>query len=201
MASQIESVVTPERYEQGISYEEWMRVIDRNEEKFVENYEAMTLDDGDVAAIKTLMEKPNGPAKCLALGEAWCTDVVRGLPVMAKLAEATGLDLKIFFRDQNLDIMNEFLYKGEYQSIPTFVFYTKDHQYIGHWIERAKKAREEMPTLLSPITSKLREPDLSPEDRQKYMDEYAAFQKGPVWGSWRDAEVKEIRELLEENCK
>jgi hypothetical protein len=201
MASQIESVVTPERYEQGISYEEWMRVIDRNEDKFVENYEAMTLNDADITAIKALMAKPNGPAKCLALGEAWCTDVVRGLPVMAKLAEATGLDLKIFFRDQNLDIMNEFLYKGEYQSIPTFVFYTKDHQYIGHWIERAKKAREEMGTLLSPITSKLREPDLSPEDRQKYMDEYAAFQKGPVWASWRDAEVTEIRELLEENCK
>ena len=31
------------------------------------------------------------------------------------------MDLKIFFRDQNVDIMNEFLYKGEFQSIPTLV--------------------------------------------------------------------------------
>src|SRR5687767_2919144 len=135
MTIQKESVVTPERFEQGISWSDWMSQIDRNEEKFKDNYEGTMPDPADVAAIKALMEKPNGPAKVLALGEAWCTDVVRGLGPMAKLCEATGLELKIFFRDQNLDIMNEFLKKGEFQSIPTFVFYTKDHKYLGHWIE------------------------------------------------------------------
>ena len=42
-----------------------------------------------------------------------------------------------FFRDQNLDIMNEFLYKGEFQSIPTLVFYDKDMNQLGVWHERA----------------------------------------------------------------
>ena len=200
MASQIESVVTPQRYEQGISYSEWMEKIDRNQEKFVDNYSAATLNEDDVAKIKAAMAKPNGPAKVLALGEAWCPDVFRGMPVMARLAEATGLDLKIFFRDENLDIMNEFLYKGEFQSIPTFVFYTKDHQYIGHWIEKAKKARDEAEILRS-ITGKMRDPDLTEEQRKQYMDEYAAFQSGPVWDGWRQAQVTEIRELIEENTK
>jgi hypothetical protein len=197
MASQIESVVTPQRYEQGISYKEWMEQIDRNQEKFVDNYESTTLNPADVEKIKALMAKPNGPAKVLALGEAWCPDVVRGMPVMARLAEATGLDMKIFFRDQHLDIMNEFLYKGEFQSIPTFVFYTKDHEYIGHWIEKAKKARDDAP-IMQAITSKMRDPELTEEQRAKYMEEYAAFQSGPVWASWREAQVTEIRELLEE---
>ena len=200
MASQIESVVTPQRYEQGISYSEWMEKIDRNQEKFVDNYSATTLNEDDVAKIKAAMAKPNGPAKVLALGEAWCPDVFRGMPVMARLAEATGLDLKIFFRDENLDIMNEFLYKGEFQSIPTFVFYTKDHQYIGHWIEKAKKAREDAP-ILQAITGKMRDPELTEEQRKQYMEEYAAFQSGPVWDSWRQAQVTEIRELIEENTK
>jgi thiol-disulfide isomerase/thioredoxin len=200
MTAQKESVVTPERLNQGISYQQWMEQIDRNQEKFQENYEGTTISPEDAAAIKDLMQKPNGPAACLALGEAWCPDVFRGMPVIAKLAEATGLDLKIFFRDQNLDIMNEFLYKGEFQSIPTLVFYTRDHKYLGHWNERAQKARDEMP-MLSAITSKMRNPDISDEERQKYMAEYAAFQSGPVWGSWRDAQVKEIRALLEEACK
>ncbi|MPZ50675.1 MAG: hypothetical protein GEU75_15485 [Dehalococcoidia bacterium] len=200
MATQTESVVTPERYEQGISWQQWMDTIDRNQDQFAYNHEAHELDAGDVAAIKALMAKANGPAKCLALGEAWCTDVVRGMPVMARLAEATGLDLKIFFRDQNLDIMSEFLYKGEYQSIPVFVFYTKDHEYIGHWTEKAKKVRDDAP-LLSEITSKMRDPEISAEDRAKYMEEYAEFKKGPVWASWREAQVKEIRELLEANVK
>jgi hypothetical protein len=177
-----------------------MESIDRNQDQFAFNYEAHEMDAGHVAAIKALMAKPNGPAKCLALGEAWCTDVVRGLPVMARLAEATGLDLKIFFRDQNLDIMQEFLYKGEYQSIPTLVFYTRDHQYIGHWIEKAKLVREQA-DLLSAITTKMRDTEISQEDRQKYMAEYAEFKKGPIWAGWRNAQVQEIRELLEENCK
>jgi hypothetical protein len=197
---QIESVVTPERYEQGVTWKQWMEQIDRNQDKFTENYEACTINPDDVARIKALMEKPSGPAKVLCLGEAWCPDVFRGLPTAAKLTEATGLDLRIFFRDQNLDIMNEFLYKGEFQSIPVFVFYTKDHQYIGHWIERAKKARDEQP-LLREVSARMREPDLTPEQRAEAMAAYVAFQRGPIWDGWRQAQVTEIRELLEERCR
>jgi hypothetical protein len=145
------------------------------------------------------MAQANGPAKVLVLGEAWCPDVFRGLPTITRLVEATGLDMKIFFRDQNLDIMNEFLYKGEFQSIPTLVFYTEDHQYIGHWIEKPQKARDEAP-LLRAVTSRMREPDLTPEQREQAMADYAAFQRGPVWDGWRQATVTEIRELLEKNC-
>ena len=200
MAVQRESVVTAERFAQGITWTQWMEQIDRNQDKFAQNYEDLKVNPADVEAIKTLMKKPNGPHHVLALGEAWCPDVFRGMPVMAKLAEETGLDLKIFFRDQHLDIMNEFLYKGEFQSIPVFVFYTKDHQYIGHWIEKAKKAREEG-SLLSAISAKMRDQELAPEQRQVHMDEYAAFQRGPVWDGWKQAEVTEIRELLDQNTR
>jgi hypothetical protein len=201
MTVQQESVVTPERLAQGITWQEWMDKIERNKDKFQENYDETTLNADDVAAIKELMAKENGPVTVLGLGEPWCTDVVRGMPVMARLAEATGLDLKIFFRDEHLDIMNEFLYKGEYQSIPVFVFYSKDHEYLGHWMERSKQAREEIKTLLNPLTTKLREPDLSEEDRAKYMAEYEAFQHGPIWDGWRQSEVTELRQLLEEHVK
>ncbi len=173
MTAQQESVVTPERFAQGIDYKEWMAQIDQNKDRFEENYAATNLNPDDVAAIKALVEKPNGPKKVLVLGEAWCPDVFRGLPVIAKLAEATGLELRIFFRDQNLDIMNEFLNQGEFQSIPTSVFYTGDHTYLGHWIERAKKANEEMP-LMREIGNKMRDTSLPEEERAKHEQEYAA---------------------------
>ncbi len=198
MTVQKETVVTAERFATGISWEQWMKDIDRNQDKFADNYEAFNLNPDDAAALKALVAKPNGPAKVLILGEAWCPDVFRGLPVIAKIAEATGMEFSVLFRDQNLDVANEFLYKGEFQSIPTVIFYTKDMKYIGHWIEKAKKAREEGP-LLQAITAKMRDADISQEERQKYMAEYAAFQSGPVWGGWRNAQVTEIRELLEAN--
>jgi thiol-disulfide isomerase/thioredoxin len=195
MTAQKESVVTPERLSQGISYKEWEAQIDRNQEKFLDNYTNVTPNADDVAAIKAAMAKPGGPKTVLAIGEAWCPDVVRGMPVIAKLCEATGLDLKIFFRDQNLDIMNEFLYKGEFQSIPTLVFYDENLNNLGVWHERAQKARDEMPQL-SAISSKMRDQELSEEERAEYMKQYEAFQKGPVWAGWRDAEVSEIREMV-----
>ena len=200
MTAKTESVVTPERLAQGITWEQWMQQIDRNQEKFAENYEDMKVDPEDAAAIKALVEKPNGPRTVLALGEAWCPDVFRGLPTIQRLCEATGLELKIFFRDQNLDIMNEHLYKGEFQSIPALVFYDKDHRELGHWLEKAQKARDEA-EIMREITAKMRDESLTPEQRQQYMAEYAAFQRGPVWDGWRQAQVKEIRALLEEACR
>ena len=196
MATQTESVITPERYNTGISYAEWMAKIDRNQDKFEQNYNDVKLNPDDVAAIKALVEKAGGPAKCCAIGEPWCPDVFRGLPVMAKLAEATGMDIKIFFRDENVDMINEYLYKGEFQSIPVFVFYTKDHQYLGHWTEKSQKTRDEAP-IMGAITSKMRNAELTEAERAAAMEEYAAFQAGPVWDGWRQAEVTEIRELLE----
>src|SRR3972149_1307468 len=66
MTAQKESVVTAERFAQGISYEEWLKRIDRNQDKFVENYEGTRPNAEDVAAIKALMAKPDGPARCRA---------------------------------------------------------------------------------------------------------------------------------------
>lgn len=200
MTVQKETVVTPERLAQGINYKEWMEQIDRNQDKFEQNYAGTEINAADAAAIKATMAKANGPVTMMAIGEPWCPDVFRGLPVAAKLAEATGLDLKIFFRDQNIDIMDEFLYKGEFQSIPTLVFYDKDMNELGVWHERAQKARDEMPQL-SAITAQMRNQELSEEQRNEHMQHYADFQAGPVWAGWRDAEVTEIRELLEKATK
>ena len=52
MAVQQESVVTPERLDQGITWQQWMDKIERNKDKFQENYEAATLNADDVAAMQ-----------------------------------------------------------------------------------------------------------------------------------------------------
>ncbi len=191
MAQQTD-VVTPERFASGMTYQQYVAQINVNQDRFQQNYEQTEITDEDVARLKAIMARPKGPAKVLALGEDWCPDVYRGLPVMARLAEAVGLDLRIFPRDQNLDIMNQFLKDGQFQSIPTFVFYTKDMQYIAHWIERAKKANDEMPVMREIYAGRTRE---------EAADDIRAFQQGPVWAGWRRAQIDEIKELLDEKTK
>ena len=197
MTQQAESVVTPERFASGMTYEEWMQKIDRNQKRFEENYEEMSISEDDARALRALVEKPNGPAKCLALGEAWCPDVFRGFPVIARIAEVSGMELRTFLRDENNDIIAEFLKGGEHESIPVFVFYDRDHNYIAHWIERPAQANEELPELQK-LTAPLQNADISPEERKKHIQAYIDFQHGPIWAGWRDATVRELRELLEE---
>jgi thiol-disulfide isomerase/thioredoxin len=99
MVQSAESVVTPERYSQGMTYGEYVASIERNQKRFEENYAGTEIAPADVAAFKALMAKPNGPAKMMVIGEDWCPDVFRGMPVFAKLAEATGIDMRVFKRD------------------------------------------------------------------------------------------------------
>jgi len=195
MTQQQESVVTPERFTGGMTWEQYLEHIKRNREKFEYNYAETALTDEDVEAFRSLVARPDGPAKVLALGEDWCPDVFRGLPVMVRIAEAAGMELRIFPRDDNLDIMDEFLKGGESQSIPTFVFYTRDHRYIAHWIERPARANAELGEIPKLFEGLDRE-----KDREKMRERYDEFQRGPVWASWRQATVKELRELLQEKC-
>jgi hypothetical protein len=189
MTQAAESVVTPERFDQGLTYQQYLEGIKVNQDRFQMNYEGTKVSDEEAAKLRALVAKENGPAKMLVLGEDWCPDVYRGMPVLARLAEASGLEMRVFPRDENLDIMNEFLKDGEFQSIPTAVFYTRDGRYLYHFSERPKQANEEMP-----IMRKLYEG----RTREEAAPDVLEFQKtSPVWAGWRDATITEIRENLE----
>jgi len=97
--------------------------------------------------------------------------------------------------------MEEFLANGEFESIPVAVFYTKDLEYIAHFIERPQLANEEMRTLLAPMYRRLRKPDMTPEERAAARAENIAFQSGPVWANWRQETIRECIALLRERVK
>ena len=189
MTQAAQSVVTPERFAQGLSYEEYISKIEKNKDRFQANYEGATVSEEDAAALRALVQKENGPAKMLVLGEDWCPDVYRGMPVLAKIAEVSGMEMRVFPRDEHMDIMNEFLKDGQFASIPTAVFFTRDHRYILHWIERPAQANEQMGEMRKLYEGRTRE-EAAPDVKR--------FQEGPIWASWRDATVKELRRLLEE---
>jgi hypothetical protein len=187
-----ESVVTPERFAAGMTWQQYLDHIQRNKAKFQYNYDETTVPETYAKRLQALAKHPNGPAKVLILGEDWCPDVFRGMPVIVRIAEAAGLEVRIFPRDDNLDIMSEFLNRGEHQSIPVAVFYTRDHDYIAHWIERPAKAEAELDEMRKLFDGLDREKDI--QEMRRRNDE---FQKGPMWANWRDATITEITDLLE----
>lgn len=190
-----DSVVTPDRFAQGFdSFQAWMDAIEKNKETFQRHYDEWEPDQGDVDAIKALVQEHG--VKALVLGEDWCPDVWRGLPVIARLGEMTGMEVRFFLRDQNKDIMAEFLKDGEFESIPTIVFYDRDHNYLGHWIERSDRANQEMPELREIMAGKEQGTPEYDEARAQYQAKTWDYAEG-----WRDSQVTELRALLEEALK
>ena len=189
------SVVTPERYGQGFTYPDYIAQINVNKDMF-EKYtetaaDSMTADD--VAFFTKAASMEGGAARMMVIGEDWCPDVYRGMPVFNRVAESAGMELRVFPRDEHLDIMDEFLNRGEFRSIPTAVFYTKDGDYLCHWIERpaigyaegaqfTEEARKELPAGAD-------DAEVRAIARPRTLERYPA---------WQRATVEEIRAMLAE---
>jgi len=184
------SAATPERFVQGFTYADYINQIKVNKARFDDFYNNFKVTPEETQALQELAQRADGPTKMLVLGEDWCGDVIRGMPVLARIAEAGGLEMRVFPRDEHHDIMNEFLKNGEWMSIPVAVFYTKDHQYICHWIERPAVAESEIREIEEAIRAET--PDITEQDFGRERRSRTAAKAG----DWQRASVTEIIELL-----
>lgn len=196
--------VTKERFAQGLPYEAYKAQMTRNQERFLANEQAVTLDADDVAFFAGLPH----PLNVLVLAEDWCGDVINNLPVLGRLAEASGkLTLRVFLRDQNLDIMDQYLKEGQFRAIPVFVFFDADFHELGYWIERPARVSE----LQAAMREKLFATDpilqavapgtpmgqMPEEARNRIMQAYGAFRQ--EYRAFSDTEVvRELRALVEQ---
>ena len=74
----------------------------------------------------------------LVITESWCGDAAPSLPVMHKITESIeNLELKIVYRDENLNLMNQFLTNGA-MSIPKLIMLdSHSHEVLGEWGPRS----------------------------------------------------------------
>jgi len=234
------SIVTAERFAKGMTFDEYVKYAGSpenlareafggyfpdggsfgaprkdNSAVFRERYAKARLNDDQTAAIKWLAAQPNGPAKILVISEDWSSDCRRDLPVLARLAEAGGLELRIFNRDgkkvlgtrkpdpaaapdANHDLMLEFMNKkngGEWASVPVAVFYTKNFQELCRYIEypaiyNKDRIRAHQQTSRSGETAE--------QTKDRAMREFVALQSSPFFDIWASAAIAEILSALHE---
>jgi len=127
------------RFDTGLTYQAYKAQMTRNRDRLEENERRVDLSKDDLAAFRALPRSVN----VLVLAEDWCGDVIANLPLLGRLAHDSGkLEVRIFLRDQNDDIMQRYLNKGQFKSIPVFVFFDEDFRELGHWIERPASVTE-----------------------------------------------------------
>ena len=234
------SVVTPERFARGMTFDQYVKYTGSpenlareafgsyfpdggsigtarrdNSSVFRDRYARARLTDQQVAAITWLAAQPGGPAKILVVSEDWSSDCRRDVPMLARLAEAGGLELRIFNRDGkkilamrrpdpvaypdgNHDIMLEFLNAkngGEWASVPVVVFYTKDFRELHRYIEYPAIYHKDY------IRSHMWAPragETAAQAKERDQREFLELQRSPFFDIWASAAIDEILAALYE---
>ena len=94
----------------------------------------------DDSQLETLKSK-NFNGKILMISEPWCGDASATVPAVSKFFEAAGNEVKIFLRDSDLSLIDQFLTNGT-QSIPIVIILDENFNVINHWGPRPKHGME-----------------------------------------------------------
>jgi hypothetical protein len=226
-------LLTPERFAQGRTFAEYLDYIGTPENLARESgwwlgkerrdlsgiirswYERLRLSDAQAAAVRWLAAQPGGPAKILAISEEWSSDCRRDLCIVSRLAEAGGLELRIFDRDgrtlgtgpradpvesPNADLVNAFLSErdGEtFQSIPVIVVYSARFVELHRHVERPALYVKHRDNVVAAMQA-ARPGESRERAWERFMDEWRALQQGPFFTLWASATADEILSALYE---
>ena len=231
-------VVTPERFAKGMTFEDYLTYtgsaenlareawggyfpdagsipIARKDNSGVlrERYARARLADYQTAAIKWIVAQPGGPAKILAISEDWSSDCRRDIPMVARLAEAGGLELRIFNRDGkkilgvrrpdpaaypdgNHDLMLEFINRkngGEWASLPVVVFYTRDFKELCRYHEYPAIYQKDR---IRGFQQAARSGETAAEAKARDQQVFLAMQSSPFFDLWASAGIDEMLSAL-----
>jgi len=101
------------------------------------NDKTVKINADSIEKVKTISK----PITWVVLTESWCGDAGQTLPVINKVAELNpNIDLKILLRDDNDELMNEFLTNGG-KAIPKLIAYdSESKKVINTWGPRPSEA-------------------------------------------------------------
>jgi hypothetical protein len=191
--AQLKIPLDEKRFQTGMTWKDYMAQMGDTRARTEDNYAKSVLTEDE----RKFFSGINQVKYVLMLAENWCGDVHRNSPLIAHIAEAMpSADLRVFLRDQNLDLTDCFLNNG-FRSIPINVFFDKDWNEVGRWIERAHAASAKVAGIRAKTL------DAAPKDKPSQdaaMGEYRKLVQaeydvpgGPMWR----AAAAEVRLVLE----
>jgi len=164
-------MLTKERFAQGMTVQGYLDQMGTNKDTFMKFLAEVKIKPEDKAALAKM-----GKLKIMVITEDWCGDALYNVPVLFKLVEGNpDIETRVFLRDKNPDIMDQYLNKGQFRSIPVFAFFDEGMHEIARLLERPQKLTEEIEAKMLEARKALRAEKVEP---------------------WRQEIVNEVRTLL-----
>jgi hypothetical protein len=139
MPEELKNMNFKKYYDKAMAYEDYVSLLGENlkmHQVHCKRFEKDITEEEEkhIKAIK--------PVNILVLTEPWCGDSLAVLPVVRKVAEINGsLFMKVLRRDENLDLMDQFLTRGG-RAVPLFFFLADDYSLIFKWGPRPQAAQD-----------------------------------------------------------
>ena len=227
--------MTPERFAQGMTFDDYVTFTGSPENLAREGFDIRRfsmarprldwsaflrkrhtearLTPEQIGAIRWLAAQPGGPAKVAVISEDWSSDCRRDVPYLARLAEAGGLELRIFARDRetmllkglpdetsggNADLVRAYANEKDGQrwaSVPVAVFFAADFAELYRYIEYPAIYRKDR------VLGHLRAARAGETPEQAKARAGAAIGElleSPFYDVWAQAAVAEILNALHE---
>ena len=125
-------MVTKERFARCLTLRQYLDQMRTNRERLARALEAVTIRPEDAQ----VLERLGRIARVLVITEDWCGTSLAYVPFVAKLVEGRpDIELRVFLRDENPDLMDQFLKNGVYRAIPVFAFFDDKMNELARFIE------------------------------------------------------------------
>jgi thiol-disulfide isomerase/thioredoxin len=128
--------LSEDKFNQGMSTQEYIQQIKVNKQPFVDVYDAVEIPEATRAFFDGLSE----PLRLAVFTADWCGDAVSTTPAILNLADSTGLLFhKVFNRDEDLELTDSFLPENRAGTVPVFVVMDSSMNEIARFVETANE--------------------------------------------------------------
>ncbi|HEY7651627.1 MAG TPA: thioredoxin family protein [Methylomirabilota bacterium] len=227
--------MTPERFARGMTFDDYVKFTGSPENLAREGFDIRRfslvrprvdwsgflrerhakaqLTGEQSAAIRWLAAQPGGPAKIAVVAEDWSSDCRRDVPYLARLAEAGGLELRIFTRDGetmlrkglpdpaaggNADLVVEYANEKNGQkwaSVPVAVFFSRDFVELYRYVEYPAIYHKDR--VIGHLRA-ARAGETEEQSRARGGRDIATLLDSPFFDVWAQAGIAEILSALHE---
>ncbi|MYL33632.1 thioredoxin family protein [Pontibacillus yanchengensis] len=143
-----------EWFDKGMTPQEYVSSMTKNQDNLMHVYNHFTLPE-DQRFFDKVKEQN---LRVVVLTEDWCGDAMLNIPILLKISEQTNMDVRLLNRDENLELMDQYLTNGSSRAIPIFIFINEKGEEVAVWGPRAPElqqlvdnGRENLPSKDNPI--------------------------------------------------
>ncbi|GGG95054.1 thioredoxin family protein [Staphylococcus pragensis] len=126
-------------YKKSQPLEDYIADMTTNKNNVLAIYDAFSIPSND-SKIESL--KNASFSKVLVITEDWCGDAMMNLPILTRISEYLNLEVRVFHRDEDTDLIDRYLTNGTARSIPIFIFLNDNFEQVNVWGPRAREAQE-----------------------------------------------------------